>query len=133
MYSAPRKFDLSTTLVVTTACAMVFAILRAVSLPMIAVAVVAAFFTSIALGQAILFGGKHARVASMLVGAVFFVVAMTFVALRQSNGQSAEDLIPLLFFNAIFGACWGYLGGVLVGSVFMLAEKVRTIINPDRS
>lgn len=119
-FSAPRKFDLSTVLVVTTAYAAAFAMMRAIGLTPIAILTVGAFFTSVALGQAILFRGKNPRWASAVVGACFFA----FMFLMDRHGRPPHEL-PLIVFNLLFGALWGYAGGVIVGAVFMIAHGVR--------
>lgn len=126
LYSAPRKFDLSTMLVVTTAYAAAFALLRAIRVPATAVLIVAAFFTSIALGQAILFGAKRPRLASAMVGSVsYFILLIAYSPLDQH--------VTTFVLSLIFGAFWGYVGGVIVGSVFMVAHWVRFVLSPGDS
>jgi len=128
VFSAPRKFDLSTVLVVTTAYAAVFSLLRAIGIPPVVVFIVATFFTSVALGQAILFGAEHPRLASAIVGSAFFVVALTIYALLDP-GATPEELPSMIVWNLISGAFWGYVGGVVVGFVFMVAHWVRLMLS----
>jgi len=133
LFSAPRKFDLSTMLVVTTAYAAVFALLRAINFPATATLIVAAFFTSVALGQAILFGAKHPRWASALVGSAFFVIVLIAYSLADPYGPTPDELPSMIVLNSVFGAFWGYVGGVIVGFVFMVAHGVRLVFSPNES
>jgi hypothetical protein len=133
LFSAPRKFDLLTILVVTTAYAVVFALLRAISFPGIAVLIVAAFFTSVALGQAILFGAKHPRWASALVGSVFFVILLFAYALMDQHSPPPDALLQAIWWTLIFGAFSGYIGGVIVGFVFLVAHGIRLVLSHDDS
>jgi hypothetical protein len=139
LFSAPRKFDLSTMLVVTTAYAAVFALLRAISFPAMDVFIVSAFFTSVALGQAILFGAKHPRWASALVGSAFGVILLIASPLIYQHGRPPDEIPPppLILTNVIlcviFGAFYGYVGGVIVGFVFMIAHGIRLVLSSDDS
>jgi hypothetical protein len=133
LFSAPRNFDLLTILVITTAYAAMFALLRAISFPGIAVLIVAAFFTSVALGQAILFGAKHPRWASTLVGSLFFVLLLIGNFLIDRQSPPPDALLPMILSTLIFGAFSGYIGGVFVGFVFMVAHGIRLVLSPDDS
>lgn len=130
VFSAPRKFDLSTILVVTTAYAAVFALMRAISFSAMAFLFVSAFITSVALGQAILFRAKHPRWASTLAGSVFFVIGLLAWSVIGQHGPPPS---PMIVFSLITGAFWGYIGGVLVGFVFMVAHGVRLLLSRDSS
>jgi hypothetical protein len=133
LFSAPRRFDMTTILVVTTAYAAVFALLRAVRFPAMAVLLVAAFFTLVALGQAILFGGKHPRSASALIGSVFFLIILIAYSLIFQQAQLPDTLLLSILFCLISGAICGYVGGVLVGFVFMVAHWIHLVLSSDGS
>ncbi|MCM2374381.1 hypothetical protein [Aporhodopirellula aestuarii] len=133
LFSAPRKYDLSTAIVVTTAYAAVFALLRAISFPAMAAFLLVAFFTSVALGQAVLFGAKHPRSASALVGSAFFVIMLIAECMLGQRGRAINALPSMIAFGLFFGAFWGYVGGVIVGSVFMVAHGVRLVLSPRES
>ena len=132
VFSTPRKFDLSTMLVVTTAYATVFAILQAIGAPAMAVLIVATFFTAVALGQAILFDAKHPRWASVLVGSAYFVIFLIAYFLTEQFGSTPAALPRAIMFGTIFGAFWGYVGGVIVGFVFMVAHWVRSVLTSGK-
>jgi len=133
VFSAPRKFDLSTVIVVTTVYAVGFAALRAVGFPAVGVFVLAAFFTSVALGQAVLFGAKHPRMASTVVGSAFVAIAVTIGTLADPDAVTIQEDPSILFIAAFWGVLFGYVGGVLVGSVFMVAHGVRVIFSKQDS
>ena len=133
LFSAPRKYDLSTAIVVTTAYAALFALLRAINFPPMAALLVVAFFTSVALGQAILFGAKHPRWASALVGAAFFVIMLTAYSMLDQHGPTPNELPSIITFSLVSGAFWGYVCGVIVGFVFMVAHGVRLVLSPHES
>src|SRR3954462_162592 len=76
IYSAPRRFDLSTIFVVTLAYSMLFGVMNAASFPPGVSAVVAGFISLVAIGQAFLFGGRQPRTASVLVGTLIYVLTM---------------------------------------------------------
>ena len=129
VFSTPRKFDLSTMLVVTTAYATVFALLQAVGVPAMAVLIVGTFFTAVALGQAILFNAKHPRWASVLVGSAYSVIFLIALALTDQFGPTRDAIPRAIVFGTVFGAFWGYVGGVIVGFVFMVAHWVRSVLS----
>jgi ABC-type proline/glycine betaine transport system permease subunit len=74
VYSVPRRYDLTTMFVVSTAFALLFAGMRILEWPKEAALTTGLFITLVGLGQAMLFGGKSPRLASVVVGVVFFFV-----------------------------------------------------------
>jgi hypothetical protein len=128
VYSAPRRFDLSTIFVVTAAYAVLLGTLRAIGASPVIMCCVAAFFTAVAFGQALLFNGQYPRLASVLSGmATLFVI---FNSLLLVSGRSArEGLLPLMiasvFSSVPMGIILGYVAGAFVGGVFLVADIVR--------
>ncbi len=106
--------------------------MSALEFPAMAVFIVASFFTLVALGQAVLFGGRHARWASLMVGAAFYVSAVVIESLLSDRLAPASSA-PVLMFCAIAGAFCGYVGGAIIGGTFMIAEFVRKIMTPKAS
>ena len=128
IYSVPRRYDPATLFVVSLAYALLFGFMRSVGFPPIAFAVVAGFVTLVGLSQAILFGGKAPRQASAVAGIGAFLVVQVPVlaecALRHL--QDLGILVACLPLTAILpGAMLGYVVGVLIGGVFLVAEAVR--------
>ncbi|KAA5538503.1 hypothetical protein FYK55_27575 [Roseiconus nitratireducens] len=127
VYSAPRKFDLATVLVVTTAFAMLFAFLNALGASSLVTSLIAILLVLVALGQAVLFGGRHPRQASLAVGSVFSVVVVALLGkINLSSGP--DSIIFSVLGNLAVGALYGYFAGVLVGSVFMVSELLRKLM-----
>ncbi len=107
--------------------------MRAISFPAMAALLVVAFFTSVALGQAIFFGAKHPRWASALVGAAFFVIMLIANSMLDQHGLTPNELPLMIPISLIYGAFWGYVCGVIVGFVFMVAHGVRLVLSPHES
>lgn len=126
VYSAPRRFDLATVFVGTTAFALFYATLNALGAPPMVVAILTALVTLVALGQAALFGGNHPRLASLLVGLTIFATTGAILLLADQAFRP-EDLVPAVLFTAFGGLFWGYIAGVLVGSIFMVAHVIRKL------
>ncbi len=124
VYSVPRRYDLATMFVVSTAYAVLFAGMRMLEWPMEMSLTTGLFITLVGLGQALLFGGKSPRLASVVVGYAFGVGGYLFIVWEDAGYVPAE-----YFFGSLLVGLWwlplGYLAGVLIGSVFMAAEKLR--------
>ena len=133
IYSVPRRYDLATLFVVTLAYALLFAVLRAFQAPPHLAVITGSFVTLVGLGQAILFGGSKPRAASMLVGAVTYGLWLLIVGvIREVAILEIRDVMQMLFFLActapwvaLGGAILGYVAGVAVGAVFLIADCVR--------
>jgi len=127
LYCASRRFDITTALVVTTAYAAVFAVLQSLNAPTVFATHLAVFFTLVALGQAVFFRGHHPRWASLLVGSAYFLVGLTVDSFSGTNTVGSEEFVYVTLFFALSGAFWGYLAGVLVGSLFMIVDGIRQL------
>jgi len=128
IYSVPRRYDLATLFAVSLAYSLAFGAMRLCDCSATVFAVLAAFVTCIGLGQALLFRGKAPRAASMLVGVTFWIVGAVVVAVQRAGTDVARaiaDVFPLLFILSIPAALTGYITGVAVGGVFLIAENAR--------
>jgi putative addiction module component (TIGR02574 family) len=125
IYSAPRRFDLATIFAVTTAYSLLFAALSAIHVPTTAIAIAAGFITLVGIGQALLFGGQKPRLASALVGVLCYSIAATGYWLMGPPMMPEPLLLGALVYALFVGAVSGYVAGVLVGSVFLVADKLR--------
>jgi hypothetical protein len=121
-FSVPRRYDLATLMAVMMAYACLFGALRACGAHPAFVLWVAGFLTTIGAAQAILFGGKSPRAASVLAGMAYTVA--TFAVLMVIEG-----LIEICFLLAgvLHGAMLGYVGGVIVAGVFLVAHYLRRL------
>ena len=81
VYSAPRRFDLTTIFVVTSAYAVLFAVMTALKLPPSVSLISAGFITTVGIGHALLFRGLKPRTASLLVGAAVYGIVSLAVFL----------------------------------------------------
>ncbi len=124
VYSTPRRFDLATMFVVTTAYALLFAAMAALQFTPTASILTAAFITLVGIGQSVLFGGLRPRTASIAVGTASFCVLM---------GGSLLFAGRMYFFavvsGIIYGPVLGYIAGVMVGGVFLIADKLRRLLH----
>jgi putative addiction module component (TIGR02574 family) len=128
VFAAPRRFDLFTIFVITIAFSILFAGMRLLPLPPVASAIVGGYFALIGLGQAFLFRGNRPRTASLLVGGLYYVlVSYVLWQLSGPRAYPTSDVVVTAIFLLIFGAVLGFVAGALVGSVFMLADWLRSV------
>jgi hypothetical protein len=126
IYSVPRRFDLATIFVVTLAYSLLFGAMNAISFPPIASAMVAGFILIVGAAQAVLFGGKKPRMASIIAGAVIYSVVMVGAWIASGPRlYSAWQLLAPASFVVAGGGMLGYLSGVVIGGVFLVADKFR--------
>lgn len=93
----------------------------------------ASFITLVGIGQTVLFGGLRPRTASIVVGITAYCVmtvgSFMFFSRSVSIGQ-------LFFFRivsgVVYGAVVGYIAGVMVGGVFLVADKLRKLFHRRR-
>jgi uncharacterized membrane protein len=125
LYSAPRRFDLATILVVTLAYAVLFGALRLLHADHIVVLMIAGLISCVGVGQALLFQGKRPRLASLLIGVVVSccVCVIDIVVLGDW-----PFIVVALVSSAVSGLIFGYLAGVAVGSVFLVSDLTRRLI-----
>ncbi|HEY3393365.1 MAG TPA: hypothetical protein VGK58_11705 [Lacipirellulaceae bacterium] len=125
LYSAPRRFDLFTIMLVTAAYAVLLSAMSALGFPPVVSCYVAIFISVVALGQALLSGLSLPRAVSVYTGMIayfFCTISYAFVEPRFD----LFEMIPLaIVFSLVFGGIFGYLAGVLVGGVFLVADLLR--------
>lgn len=128
IYSAPRRFDLATILIVTAAFAIVLGGLGSFNVSPIVSGYVAAFIACVGTGQALLFGGRRPRLASVLTGMVAYCLCMLSLPLASRQFERigfGEVIMLVLMASVVYGGVLGYLAGVLVGGVFLVADVIR--------
>lgn len=135
LHSVPRRFDLTTVLVVTLAYSLLFGGLRLLRLRPMAVSEVAGFVTCVAIGQALLFGGKKPRLSSVLVGVICLLgIYLVYALTRDASLFEFHHRVLLIWLSiAIAGAISGYFAGVAIGLVFLVSHVTKQSLRRTRS
>lgn len=124
IYSVPRRYDLATLFTVTLAYGLLFEVMQLLRMPPVIVLTVAAFSAVVGISQAVLFDGKSPRAASAIGGVVatcaIVVIGYTLAAYRVSNPINCDPFLMILG-----GALVGYVAGVFIGGVFLVADFAR--------
>jgi hypothetical protein len=85
---------------------------------------VAGFFTSVGIAQAVLFRGKAPRLASWLAGGSYFSLVLIWFAI--SNDIPAQSVVTCgVLFVFFLGCACGYVAGVSIAGVFLIADYLR--------
>ena len=124
LYSAPRRFDLATIFVVTAAYSLLFTGLTLLDFHPLEMLVIGAFITVVGIGQALLINVLNPRAASIVVGAAFSISAWT-VGWAYFDQSLLGLVFGVVLYGLIAGPICGYVAGVLVGGVFLVADALR--------
>ncbi|MEM9660581.1 MAG: hypothetical protein AAF961_19620 [Planctomycetota bacterium] len=129
IYRVPRCFDLATLLAGMVAFALLFTVMRLLALPAGAFAFFAGLCITVAASQS-LFGDADPRQASLLSGWAYSVVTLLAACLVFGGAEvNLDSQLPIALTSAVlFGAVLGYVAGVLVGGVFLVADYVRAAL-----
>ena len=125
----PRRFGVGVMLILMTAFAVLFAIMRTFHAPPEVFCVIAGLFFAVTLAQIVLFQGKKPRAASLLAGGIVFpleMAAVTFwaAAIRDFRGDFVCELIGTFIGTACIGAPLGYVAGCVMAGVFFVQERL---------
>ena len=124
VYGVPRRYDLVSLLVMSVAFATLFSLLRSLNAPVVVIAALLAFIVIVGLAQAVLFGGRAPRRASIVAGMLLGPMIVGFRAYSQGfTLRIADVLLSSLFFCPV-----GYLTGAVIGGVFLASDCLRTRI-----
>ena len=121
----PRRFGVGKLMAITALFAVLFGLMKWADFHPIAFPAVGVFVGVVGVAQALLFGGKKPRLASMLAGAVLFpfVGAGTYIIVYGIEGRRLAleaCLDPGALAGAgILGVIFGYLAGGLVAGLFL--------------
>src|SRR5687768_3346239 len=132
LFSVPRRFDLATILVATTAAAVMFAAMSLANFSATSFGLVAGLFAIVAVGQALgqAFGTKRPRLASILAAICYWTAFGAVVTLWTERGQR-EPLLAILCWGVgavVYGVITGYIVGVLVAGVFLASHRLRGVL-----
>ena len=138
LYSAPRRFDLATAFVVTSAFSILFAAMSLADRLLLLefqpqlTLIAGGLVTVVAIAQAWYFGIANPRGVSVITGAIAYTTLSCFFV------PFAFRSIPGFFFVVVingicFGAILGYIAGVFVGGMFLVAGLLREQVSAHES
>jgi hypothetical protein len=125
----PRRFGVGVMLILMTAFAVLFAIMRTFGAPPGVFLIIAGLFFAVTVAQIVLFHGKKPRAASMLAGGVAFPLTTIAVAVWMTQDRNADPaalanvLPPMICMSVIAGVPLGYLAGCVMAGVFLMQES----------
>lgn len=125
VYAVRRKLDLASLLVFTAGYGLLFALMSVYRLDAQYFPMVAGFFTSIGLSQALLFGGKAPRIASCLAGTLYSVLIALIFLITFSPVLIVKDVVLIIVFVSILGMSIGYYSGACIAGVLLVIDKLR--------
>jgi hypothetical protein len=119
-YHVPKRFGMSAILGITTALALLFALLRRLGAP----EVVYLFFGTLAMVICVaqMRFGDVPRQASVIAGAVLCPVFMVGYFMFVDGPRRGEDFVCFTFGSVPMGALFGYVTGTCAGGVFLLMD-----------
>ncbi len=134
-YGVPRRFDMATLFVCVAGYMFLFAGLRLLStqpgmlgwIRPTTYFKIAGLITAVGLGQAVLFGGRKPREASLAIGIVYTVLlTLTHVLAHELRSiRLSVHSSEILFVAVLLGCLGGYLSGAMVAGVFLVADRLR--------
>lgn len=131
IYSAPKRFDIATMMVVTVAYAFLFMLISTVvgmnnSTSVWASAIIGLYLAYIAIAQIVLFKGDEPRFASVVAGAAAFSLTVFAVSAFGNENNGIWNCLAMAFLAGVFfGAPVGYFAGATVGGVFLISDMRR--------
>jgi hypothetical protein len=127
----PRRFSIGTMMILVTAFAVLFAVLKTLRAPPAVFIVVTIFVGGIAACQSLLFKGKKPRLASFVGGMVIFGlfnlvadgVVLFFRGRFYGPASIANLLIGTAILTVVFGGPLGYIVGCFIASIFLVRKE----------
>jgi hypothetical protein len=130
LYSAPRRFDLATIFVVTAAYSLLFGIMTALGASPVLKIMFGGLVTIVAVAQALFLKVANPRGVSIVAGAVAHTAISLLIWFAEPiwflNSRLLSFFLLVAANGIIGGSVMGYLAGVMVGGVFLVAAKLRT-------
>lgn len=125
LYTAPRRFDLATIFVVTAAYSLMFGGLTALSMPAAVKVIIGGLITVVAAAQALFLRVANPRGVSIVSGALAQSIMLGMLRFIEPHAFPEPYFIVIVIYGLFGGAISGYLAGVLVGGVFLVADALR--------
>ncbi len=122
----PRRFGLGILMLMMTLFAILFAAMQVLGASPEIFIIVAVLVVGVGLGQAVLYGGKYPRAASIWVGACLLPAEILVLIVHPAAEKgSPGEMAFLLILSPLLGAGLGYLAGGLTAGVFLLIDKYQ--------
>jgi len=139
LFSVSRRFSLATLFVFVTAYAALLGIMWALRVPALITLDAVIFVTAVGLSQAILFGGRMPRRASIISGGIVAGVlagGQSYWYLLDPNYPEGLAWAPYIAIGfaitaAAHGLLLGYVVGALIGLLFVWADYLFRALIPD--
>ena len=138
LYSVPRRFDLSSMLVATTAYALLFTCMTVLNFRFWTFVYFAVMLAFVAVAQSVWADRYHPRRVSQLAGVAYqlSVIAILIALQRffpqvQLSGERSFDrqmLLSMMCVVLLVSPILGYLSGVLVAGTFLVADALRGLL-----
>jgi hypothetical protein len=124
-YTVPNRFGLRAILMGTALFAVTFVLLQAVQASLRILAPAMSFILLIGLAQMVF--GKLPRSACALVGAILFPLCAWIDPMFEGRLRT-QPIAPIDFFwLCTCGAVAGYVGGVILAGLFLVADQLRQL------
>ncbi len=125
LYAATRRFDLATIFVAMAVYSVLLAGMSILQfIPSVKI-YLGIFVVVVAIGQALLEPNVDARRASIFVGAGFHTLCSLIFWILAGGPPVLSFILIVLINGLIGGAAMGYMAGVLVGGVYLIADVLR--------
>jgi hypothetical protein len=121
IYCVPRRFDLATLFAVSTAFALLFGLFGQLGSTPWQLLLLFVYISGVGLAQALVFGGRAPRAASVFAGAVLMSGYLALLV----PGNNYLAAVAAFLFSSLFTGALGYLTGAVIGGVFLVADLLR--------
>jgi hypothetical protein len=133
LYSAPRRFDLATIFVVTAAYSLLLGGLSALDFGPEVKFVAVGLLTVVAAGQALFHDQANPRGVSVMIGASAYALFTLAMWSMYPRAFPRSFFFVVVINGLLFGSLLGYISGVLVGGMFLVAERLREKLSPQET
>ncbi len=127
----PRRFGMFLMTMMVTFYAVLFSLLKVLNASNSVFILIALLFTGIGVGQAVLFGGRYPRAASIWIGLVLVPVELLAFCMfhndfayfgNMTGGEIFGASIAMVLVGIPLGAIFGYLFGTMAAAGFYLED-----------
>ena len=124
----PRRFSVGVMMLFVIMYAVLFATLTSLGVPPAWFLFITVFITGVGVSQAVLFGGRRPRDASLLAGIyMWMLITLAAVPWLSWEGTSGSDVAEIVAFSMlgsiVAGPPCGYCAGALVAGIFLFIRQ----------